>query len=404
MTMEFQYHTTVVSHHHIQIVPDCQVDFDGKKPIELIQILLNVFASIDTTNTGINKLNEGARMYHENEDAVEKVVIPFLSTIQYPFMPKDEDELETLVTAIANGSQRSIYPILLYCLENQDMLKERIYLAPFLTTVQIPLDITMTQRDDALSDLSRRYQARQEEFKHLYAEHKNTKKELNSLEQKSTEDDIEMLQEEKEQLLDKIGEMEDRVRRSGSDFESFQRLLDATSALRREQDEDNHLCQKLSEQKRIEESTTLKLKQAQKRHEFSRAFHCGNSNEVAHDLDSQSILDGIRKEVAEMTMHVRSNLVLERNELQGRLKALEKDRDRPVRTEEELKEVTAKLKGLKEEHDSKLKLLEKERLNSSHKKIAMFRQVSQGHPLSYSVDKNCKVSQSSILYSCLMFP
>jgi hypothetical protein len=343
----------------------------------LIQILLNVFVSIDASNPGDIHLN--ARLYHENAQAVKKSVIPFLSTLQYPSMPKEEDELEAFVTAIANGNQGSIYPILLYCLSNQDMLKERMYVAPFLTTILLPLDVTMTQRDDALSDLSRCYQARQEEFKSVFHQYTTIKKEEDALNQKSKDNDLEILQDEKDQLLDNIGEMEDRVRKSaGTDFESFQRLVKATSALRREQDEDNRLCGKLDEQKRALESTSLKLKQVRNRHESIRAMHGGSSNQQGSytDLDSQSLLDGMRREVAEVTMTVRSTLVSEGNDLHHQIKLLKQERDKPIRTEEELEQLLATREQLQQNYDATSNLLEKEKMKSSHRKIAMFRQVS----------------------------
>ena len=305
-------------------------------------------------------------------------------------MPKDEDELDTFVNSIANGDPKIIYPILHYCLTNQNTLKERMYLHPFLTPIQLPLDVTMTQRDETLSDLSRAYQVLQHDFQNMHQKYVAVKEKEDALNQKSIENDLDILRDEKEQLLNKIGEMEDRVKRNQSNSKSnsistgvspessFERLLEATSILRREQDEDGRLRDQLEEQKRVLESTNAKLQQVQNRHESIRALHGGSSGRISNEtgtFDAESILDGIRREVAEVTMHVKSTLVSEQSELEDQMMILKTERDRPLRTEEELEHIIANRKQLQQEYDSKSLLLKKEKAKTSHRKIAMFKQV-----------------------------
>jgi len=284
-------------------------------------------------------------------------------------MPTEEDTLYSFINSISAGDRDAIYPILHYCLSNQEILKERMYLAPLLTPIQLPLDVTMTQRDDALAHLAQRYQSLQDEFKDVHSRYATMKKEEKQLNQKSMRYDFKTLQDEKVQLLDKIGDMEDKVGNSAP--ETFQRLLDATSMLRKEQDEEMRLRKRVDDQNRALESAKMKLKQVNHRHESIQALHGDHGNDASVD----SILHGLQREVVEVTMTVRSDLVSERSALQEKIELLEQERDRPLCTEDDLEQIIGTRQELQEEYEIKSSLLGKEKTKSSHGKIVMFQRV-----------------------------
>ena len=329
--------------------------------------MIQVFATIDDA-----AIDNNARLYHENDKVVRSKIIPFLSALQCPQVSSENDEeLSSYANEIAAGNPAIIYPILLYCLSNQEMLKERMYLAPFLSHVQLPLDISMGQHGNKLSELSSSYQCLQDTFKKVYNQYIAVKKEEHGMKEKSLHCDLKTIQDEKVQLLDRIRDRENRFRSHSSSPDSFQKLLNATAILRKEQDDDIHLGGRLEEQKRGTVSNRTKLKLLKNRLQSIQALH-------GHGISEnpvESILYGIQREVAEVTMTVRSDLVSERSDLEREIALLKKERDRPLCTKEDLDFLLSTLDDFQKNLDKKSKLLEIEKGKRSQSKISMFQQV-----------------------------
>jgi hypothetical protein len=68
------------------------------------------------------------------------------------------------------------YILFEFCFSQYDKVKKHAHLAPFLTPIQLPLDISMTQRDDILTNLAKQYQSLQEEFKEVHMLYEEAKK------------------------------------------------------------------------------------------------------------------------------------------------------------------------------------------------------------------------------------
>ena len=366
-----------------------------------------------------------------------------------------EDHLNKLASSIAAGEANTIHPILLHCLTNEESLKEKVHLTPFLTPIHIPLHITMTQpqplREDAtimtsgllgngsvsssgaLLDLAKCYEGLQEEFKGMYDSFKVVKKKQETLMGSNSnsnsnrndigasisanfgENDLKALQDEKDLLLVKIGEMEDRMHNEnvhgqgsgrdgrdrgrtsrtnqgdavdGSSMSSFQMLLEATTSLRREQAKEARLAGKMIEQEKLLGATEVKLRQAQNRHQSIRALigqdddhdpigvDASGDFDIGHGQGGVSVLDGIRREVAEVAMNVRSTLVSERGELENEINLLRKEFQKPIRTEGGLEQVIATREQLHQECYEKSDLLGQEKTKDTYRKIAMFQKVS----------------------------
>ncbi len=300
------------------------------------------------------------------------------------------EELEIFIDKIAMGDKDTIYPILEYCLSNQDELKERLYLAPFLTPVQVPLDITMTQRGDDLSNLSRGYQNLQDEFKVLYDEYRRLKEEMMNDDEHSNQkgdQGLRTLQEEKVQLMERIGRMEDMA----SNNHDLYRLFELTRELRKCQEDDVRLRQyKCPEQKNALEAARGKLKHLQSRYDAIRALISNDDEEgtggrsgsqpLSSSQSSSSsspaadnILNEIRKEVSSMTMSVRSDLLSQKADIETKIAKLEEANSMPLRTKDELEGLIKTRTELEEEYDTKGSLLSEEQKKASNSKIVIFK-------------------------------
>ena len=270
----------------------------------------------------------------------------------------------TWLNSISRGERSSLYPILNWSLSNLTSLKRRIYLAPFLTPIQLPLEVSMKQGDDNLIKLSQRYKMLQDEFKTIHKEYeealKNTKTAKAQMNVRRTTED---LQEEKQQLLEKI----ESIRTSASP--DLLTMYEATSALRKEHDKEIHLNMRLDEQK-----TRLELEKA-RLNQFKRRYNTLKNTVGVGGTSIDIILEEMKKEVAETTMMVRSDLVTQHNDIKNKIEAIERGKDQPSRSEEDLNDIRSRRGQLKNDCQSKEQELKREEAKASHQQITMFKQV-----------------------------
>ncbi len=297
-------------------------------------------------------------------------ILSFLSILQYKNIPlKQEEEIQSWIERLYMGDKEIIYSILEFCFSQYDRVKKRAYLAPFLTPIQIPLDVSMTQRDDALTNLAKRYESLQEEFKEVHKLYNEMKEKDNLIEGESIREEIENLKEEKSQLLNQIEILESSCSSDDGDA-VFLRLLDATSTLRKEEEEQMNLRDRIKDQKDALINGEAKLKKL--REQFT-------SLETIASVDGGSpdaIMDEIHKQLAEITMVVKSDLVSKRNEWQRKIDDIEMNRkEGKSYTEEDLDSIRETANDLKIEYESKKQKLEEVQSKESYSKIAMFKQV-----------------------------
>jgi len=308
-----------------------------------------------------------AKSLHHNPKIVQSKLVPFLLSLEYPLLPKTEDEMRSFVSAVADGESEQVHSILLYCLDNHSNLRETAYLSKFITSVQIPLDITMTQRDEVLSDHAKHYQSLQQEFRILFGRHKAAKKEEEQWDETCRKNDIKTLQNEKTALLEKTREMEDRLT---NNTESFGELVMTASMLRKEQDTQVRLSERMEEQQRALKPNEIKLGNIKGRLESFQSLY--GSGDV---MNMTTVLNGLRREVTEVTMIVRSDLVSDRSKLEAKMKHLERLRDRPPCTVEYLERVLSMKRDLEAQIDVESRLLKEEETTKSHPNIETYKQV-----------------------------
>lgn len=396
------------------------IDFDEKQRHELLQILIDVLVSIDSSKI----LNSNQYNYYFNYDSSNSnihtnnvnEILSLLSIIRYKELPvKEEGSLNEEGTTVAgeeeqkqnwmnrlyDGDKETIYSILEFCFSNYEKVKKRAYLAPFLTPIQLPLDITMTQRDDTLINHSNQYQSLQEEFKEVHMRYEQGKK--NDVKRGGgvsgtamTKKEIETLQEEKDQLLNQLKVIRDGYSRgnSGKDNSMFSRVLKATTAVRIEEEREMILRDRIQDQKDALNIVEMKLNQSQQQFKSMQSIispvlddDVGNSNDRG---SPEVIMNEIKKQLAEVTMTVRSDLVSKRSELQQKIQDFERFDHEKSHTEDDLDCIQEEVKELEEECNLKQKTLQKETSKKSYSKIAIFKQHAD------AAKKKLKVKESVV--------
>lgn len=342
-----------------------QIDFDEKQPHELLQILLDVLKSIDST------LNSDIEYYFENDKRDINEILSILSIIRYKNMPtvQDEEELHLWIDRLCGGDKDVVHPILEFCFSQYEKVKKRAYLAPFLTPVQLPLDLTLTQSDDILVKLANRYQALQDEFKHVHMQYDNVTNQggKGMTGEDSLIKEVETLREERNQLMKEV----DALNRSNKNDEGFLIVLRNITALRQEEEKEKILRDRIDDQSDRLNVVDGKLKQLQRQLSSLKSI-----TSSATGGSPEGILNEIKKQLAEITMTVRSDLVSQRVELQKKIDEIEGYNNGEHHSEDDLEEIEETARELEEEYRSKLKLLEEHKLKKSYSKIAIYQQVS----------------------------
>ena len=341
-----------------------QIDFHEKSQHELLRILIEVFVSIDP------KLNSDPKFFFGNERSGIDDILSFLQIIRYKGMPSMhlQGEIQLWTNRLCDGNRDVIYSILGFCLENYEKVKKRVYLAPFLTPIQLPLDLKMTQNDDNLNNLSDDYQSLQEEFKHKHMIYENMKKKDMELGRgNSLIKEIKNLEKKKHQLLTQIKNLEGKSK----DDSIFLRLLKATTSLRREEEHHLNLKDQIKDQMHSLNECNTKLKHVQR--QFASLQTMVSSD---HGHSPGFLINELQKQLSETTTIVRSDLLSRRSELKQQIDEIEEFGNKITHTEEDLDTITGDIQQLEDEFNSKKRILNTQKSTQSSRKIAIFQQVS----------------------------
>lgn len=388
--------------------------------------MIDVFVSIDTNSSysssslstnNKSKINPNQAYYfnnnqketlHDGNSNLGELLSFISSVIRYNGIPKkgisgdrndnsgeddDNDEgsdekFRLWMEGFCLGEKEIIYPIIEYCLRNYDSVKKRAYLAPYMTPIQLPLDIVMSQRGDNLSKLSQRYQSLQDEFRDIHMTYDELLKDDNDMAKVSLKEEVESLQEEKEQLLLQVKDLENNKEyvggHGGVDCDNdknallFERMLCAITSLRREEEEHILLNDRMDEQRNALIVGKTKLNELQDQYTSLKSLV---DQEEGHGLStSKTIMDEIQKQLNEVTTKVHSDLSSQKGKLKKEINLLEREKSgdglgEKLCDEDELEVLIERVRDLEEEYHMKERILEKEQSKEKYSKIAMFKQV-----------------------------
>ena len=194
-------------------------------------MLEKILKTIDTKAEGL--------LSNDTEETRAQIC-DLLSILAFP----DSND-EEFISALYNSDKHQIQRLIYYCLKNFEDLKERAYLGAFLTSIDVPgefmMDDEMLRLDRELKELQMVFQQEHQELVQLKASVPQTQN-LNK--------DIKQLEIEREQLKLRIAAFQQKAESGdAATTKLIKELLNGTRMLRKEQEEENSLIDKLREQK-----------------------------------------------------------------------------------------------------------------------------------------------------------
>ncbi|EGR32885.1 intraflagellar transport protein, putative [Ichthyophthirius multifiliis] len=326
------------------------VTFDELNPMELLDVLNKVLTHLDKQTF--------ENIKSKQPDQISLEVIQFLNILSYPVPqpPNDVQFSQQLLT----GDKRVIYPVLYYLLTRLEEHQKRAFLAkylvPFMVPEDIPLDEDMKQQIEKYKDLQAEFQVSHQEFEVISQESNNPtelKKEITSLEG------------EKEQLINKINAFKNK----NTNRPEFQALLEVTNLLRKEQEEEARLAEKIYQQKQQFEYTDQQLLASQQRlMDAKKSLSASNT--------AEQMLQNMRNDVKKNRELSNQRFAIEINEKKKKLEQTEKLLSEPPITQNELNHLDNQLIVLRRAVNMMEEKLSKQ-ANPQDDKLAIYKQQAQ---------------------------
>lgn len=228
------------------------VGFDEKEPFELMEILKKVLMYLDS------KHNIDLR--EEKTEATYQRVAEFLHVLGYQCSFDIEFQ-----QGLISGAKDTIHPILYWLLSNLEPLRKRSYLAKFCMNLEVPEEFL---REEKVYEGYQQYKELQSQFK---ATHSHVEQERQGrMNPTELHREVAQLDAEREQLAQKI----QHLRAKSEKDEGFHVLLQVTSMLRKEQEEEARLAEKLAEQRyQLEQTEQLYIERSARLREMREAQH-----------------------------------------------------------------------------------------------------------------------------------
>jgi len=226
------------------------VDFDQQEPYELMETLKKVLVYL-------NKKHD-VDQREENPEAMYQRISEFLLVIGYRCSYDIEFQ-----QGIMSGEKKTIHPILYWLLQNLTQLQKRAYLANFCVNVEVPEEFL---RDEQVYEMYQHYKELQSQFKTTHSHIEQQRQ--GRVNPKHLQQEVAQLDAEKDQLAQKIQQFKQKSSRE----EGFPALLQVTSMLRKEQEEEARLVEKVHEQRmELEQTEQMYIQRSGRLHEMREA-------------------------------------------------------------------------------------------------------------------------------------
>mmetsp|Transcript_28714 Transcript_28714/g.66573 ORF Transcript_28714/g.66573 Transcript_28714/m.66573 type:complete len:675 (-) Transcript_28714:86-2110(-) len=226
------------------------VGFDEKDPLELMDILKKVLVFLDPKHD--------VDLREEKPEAMYQRIAEFLHILGYQCSFDIEFQ-----QGLSLGDKNTVHPILYWLLNNLDALRKRAYLAKFCMNLEVPEEFL---REEQVYSVYQNYKELQSQFK---ATHSHVEQERQGrMNPQDLQREVAQLDAEREQLAQKIQHLKAKTERD----EGFATLLEVTSMLRKEQEEEARLAEKLAEQKyQLEQTEQLYIERSARLREMREA-------------------------------------------------------------------------------------------------------------------------------------
>lgn len=244
-----------------------------------------------------------------------------------------------------------------YILKNYEELSTRAYLANFLMSMEIPEEFTGDEEIKKLIQINKDNQA---EFQVIHQQLEQAKRE--SMNPTDLKKDLAQMEQEKDQLVNKINSKSKLYVNNAE----FQALLEVTNLLRREQEEEAIISEKIRTQKQQLEWVDQQLLATQQRLiDAKKTFALDNSPE--------QMLAALRNEVKKNRQLCEERLQLEINEKKNKCDEIEGILSMPKISNEELNQMESKVAFLKRTVEILEQKLQNE-ANPADDKLAIYKQ------------------------------
>ena len=200
------------------------LSFEEKREYELLELILNAMTLIE------KKMN----VDKDNTAESLKAVFDFLQVVNFQYSSERQ-----LQEDLAKGDKRLLIQILHFILTRLDELKKKYYQNKYMAPIKVSDEY---KGDDEIIELMNNYKDLQAEFQTTYT--MLEEKRANAPQIKELKEDIQKNQSDKLQLTSSIA----KFKKEYANKQDFQELLEMTSKLRKEQEQDSNLDKKIAKQ------------------------------------------------------------------------------------------------------------------------------------------------------------
>jgi len=318
---------------------------------ELLQLMIDVFAVMDSAMT--------VDVREVERDVLVHKVLSFLNILK--FQLPEEDERDAMIRGIAEGEKHVVYPILHWCLQKLPSLQKRAYLAKYLVPEPIPQEF---MQDETLVEMHASHKQLQQQFKDVHKQVDKLRAEPTRPGEMKTE--IATLEDERKQLAMKI----DRLKKQTNNESGFAPLLEATTALRQQQDEDARLGENRRRQ-------LMTLQHARQRHEDASKRLQTLKNNQSGNATAEDMLRHLESEVKDLGDRVNAVMPREIEQETEKLRKLQEEFFEPQRSREDVESMKLEVSQL-ENRCSSLgdSINDQVASRGQDTKLAMFRQTA----------------------------
>jgi|Transcript_49153 intraflagellar transport protein 81 len=263
------------------------VSFDAKKGRDLLQVLNDIFASLDPKlQADVTREDPAVTMQRMGEF--------LMATLNYKAPPNKQQELQA---ALTTGETTLLYPIMYWVLKRMPENHKRVYLAKYLIPLNIPED--MCASDDGVREVFNQYKVLVEQFKEV---HKSVDRLKTTSNAQGTKSVLGQFEQEKEQLQVRV----EVTKKKFAKANGTEPLFKASQKLRQEIENERELEDRMNEQLALRKTSDQRIQQANQRLlDIKRDFSDMNIDKMIRALQDEvamnSVLsnDKLPKQVAE---------------------------------------------------------------------------------------------------------
>jgi len=316
------------------------VTFHDKTGFELLETLNTILVYLDKRQHDVDLRTEGA-------EATGTRIAQFLSMMRYDPIRKGNPEI--FKKGIVGGDPQVLYPILHWLLHDLSFKKKKAYVAHFLINVDVPNEF---MQNEDVKETHQVYMKLKQQFKIFHKAVENMRK--SEKQPSELKHEISQLEEERAQLKEKIKSLKSKT----ADLRGFKELLDITSALRREQEEETKLLDRMQQQQ-----DALRMAMSKHQDVVQQWVTMKNKNKSLEDMSAEDLLNRLNVEVSEMKAQVKNQIPLQFKKRKDRLNRLQDEIMKTPKTEEDVRELDEQIQV----QESRIRQLKSELVEANRK-------------------------------------